>query len=199
VAKSQQSAKSERPDDLWAEWLKKAALGDQHALSALYDASSRLVYGLVLRIVGDAATAEDVTLDVYLQVWNQAARFDPERGRVVTWLTTIARSRAIDRLRASPTELLLAEPLDIVDELEKGDSNPEASAVLEQRRTHVRKALETLSPEQRRALELAFFGGLSQNEIALKLNEPLGTVKTRIRSGMIKLRDALRQYEEDFA
>lgn len=111
---------------------------------------------------------------------------------------TMARSRATDRLRATPVQLTQAEPLDVVVETQEGRPSPDESAAQAQKRAHVRQALEMRAPEQRRAPELAFFGGLSQNEIAFKLNEPLGTVKTRIRSGMIKLREILRQYEEDF-
>jgi RNA polymerase sigma-70 factor (ECF subfamily) len=167
-------------------------------LAFLYDASSRLVYGLALRILGDAGAAEEVTLDVYLQVWRQADRFDATRGRVSTWLMTMARSRAIDKLRAKPRELSESETLEAVAEAPSEIPGPEQSAGLAQQQAQVRKALDTLSEEQRHVIELAFFSGLSQSEIALKLNEPLGTIKTRIRSGMLKLRDLLRPYQGEW-
>lgn len=195
MAKSQESLDVRGPEEVWAHWIGRIAQGDQAALASLYDATSQLVYGLVLRILGDAGTSEDVTLEVYLQVWRQAERFDPARGRVLSWLMTMARSRAIDRLRVTSQQLARSEPLDVLNEAKSSSPDPEESAQLAQRRARVREALRTLGPEQRRAIELAFFGGLSQNEIALKLNEPLGTVKTRIRSGMLKLREVLQPYE----
>jgi len=179
-------------------WVSQVVQEDQSALAQLYDASSQLVYGLALRILGDAGAAEEVTLDVYLQVWKQANRFDPVRGRVSTWLMTMARSRAIDKLRGKAQELSQAETLEAVAETRSENPDPEQSAAVAQQQAEVRKALSTLSEEQRHAIELAFFNGLSQNEIALKLNEPLGTIKTRIRNGMLKLREILQPYQGEW-
>lgn len=198
MAKSKESKQPQSSDNTWVNWVSQVARGDESALAFLYDASSRLVYGLALRVLGDAGAAEEVTLDVYLQVWRQADRFDATRGRVSTWLMTMARSRAIDKLRAKPRELSESETLEAVAEAPSEIPGPEQSAGLAQQQAQVRKALDTLSEEQRRVIELAFFSGLSQSEIALKLNEPLGTIKTRIRSGMLKLRDLLRPYQGEW-
>jgi RNA polymerase sigma-70 factor (ECF subfamily) len=192
VVKSKESLKPQSSDDIWVRWVSQVARGEEPALANLYDASSRLVYGLALRILGDTGAAEEVTLDVYLQVWRQADRFDPARGRVSTWLLAMARSRAIDKLRVRPQELSHSESLETVAETRSEIPGPEEAAAVAQQQTQVRQALNALSDEQRRAIELAYFSGLSQSEIALKLNEPLGTIKTRIRNGMLKLRALLQ-------
>jgi len=198
VAKSRESLQPQPSNDAWVHWVSQVVQGDELALAQLYDASSPLVYGLALRILGDSGAAEEVTLDVYLQVWKQANRFDSVRGRVSTWLMTMARSRAIDKLRGRVQELSQGETLDAVAETRSENLDPEQSATVAQQQTQVRKALSTLSDEQRRAIELAFFNGLSQSEIALKLNEPLGTIKTRIRNGMLKLRELLQPYSGEW-
>jgi RNA polymerase sigma-70 factor (ECF subfamily) len=171
--------------------IEKIADGDQSALAALYDASNRLVFGLVLRIVTDRSTAEEVLLDVYTQVWRQASNYDLKRGAPLAWLTTIARSRSIDRLRSSRHDQN-SESLENVAGLSGGGTSPEEATVYSERRQIVRKALDALSPEQREVIELAYYAGLSHSEIALKLGQPLGTVKTRTRLAMMKLRDMLR-------
>ena len=198
MAKSKESLQPQSSDDTWVEWVSQVAQGEESALALLYDASSRLVYGLALRILGEAGAAEEVTLDVYLQVWRQANRFDPARGRVSTWLMNMARSRAIDKLRLKPRELWQSETLEAVAETQSERPGPEQSAAVAQQQAQVRKALGTLSDEQRHAIELAYFSGLSQSEIALKLNEPLGTIKTRIRNGMLKLRELLHPYQGEW-
>jgi RNA polymerase sigma-70 factor (ECF subfamily) len=171
----------------------RAADGDGSAIADLYDAHSRAVYSLALRVVGDQADAEDVLQEVFAQVWRQAARYDARRGTVAAWLLTIARTRAIDRLRArrarpdsgaaasdEATGLLVA-PL----------ADPGEALAAEENAHRVRAALHQLPLLQRLAIELAYFEGLSQSEIAERLEQPLGTVKTRIRLGLLKLRDAL--------
>jgi RNA polymerase sigma-70 factor (ECF subfamily) len=170
--------------------------GDQQAMSALYDATNRLVYGLVLRILSDPGTAEEVLLDVYMQVWRQAAAYDEKRGGPLAWLTTVARSRAIDRLRSGKQRQQREEPLEFADN-HSSSTDVEADAYASEMRVRVRAALDGLSPEQREVIELAYYSGMSHSEIALKLNQPLGTVKTRTRLGMIKLRETLKgvQYE----
>jgi len=198
VAKSKESLQPQKTSDAWVQWVSQVAQGDESALASLYDSSSRLVYGLALRILGDPGAAEEVTLDVYLQVWRQANRFDSDRGRVSTWLIAMARSRAIDKLRATPQELSQNETLEAVIETQSESPDPEQSAAVAQQHAYVRQALKTLNHEQREAIELAYFGGLSQSEIASKLNEPLGTVKTRIRNGMLKLRELLLPHEGDW-
>jgi RNA polymerase sigma-70 factor (ECF subfamily) len=192
VAKSKESLQPRPANDTWVHWVSQIVQEDESALAHLYDASSPLVYGLALRILGDAGAAEEVTLDVYLQVWKQANRFNPLRGRVSTWLMTMARSGAIDKLRGRAQERSQADTLEAVPETQSESLDPEQSAAVAQQQAQVRKALSALSEDQRRAIELAFFNGLSQNEIALRLKEPLGTIKTRIRNGMLRLRDLLQ-------
>jgi RNA polymerase sigma-70 factor (ECF subfamily) len=161
--------------------LRRLRDGDHGALSEFYDLYAGLVNGLALRILKDTADAEDVVQEVFVQVWRQAERYDPGRGSAEAWLCTIARTRSLDRLRRrtsrreDPSEL---RPLAI-------------AAPRTEESLAVRKALETLSGDQRRALELAYYEGLTQTEIAARLGEPLGTIKTRIRSAMIRLRDML--------
>ncbi|MEP7343292.1 MAG: sigma-70 family RNA polymerase sigma factor [Acidobacteriota bacterium] len=172
-------------------FVQRVAKGDQAALASLYDSTNRLVYGLILRVLGDSSTAEEVLLDVYTQVWRQAVSYDTGRGSPLAWLTTIARSRAIDRLRSGWQDQQRKEPLDLLTDRETGAASPEEMTVASERQRFVRSALALLSPEQREVIELAYYGGLSHSEIAAKLDQPLGTVKTRTRLGMIKLRDAL--------
>ena len=164
---------------------------DQHALARLYDATKRLVYGLVLRIVGDPSAAEEVLLDVYMQAWRQASRYSEDRGSPMAWLTTIARSRALDRLRSGSQDRQRSQPLELVGHQATAIGADDA-AVASELQKFIRRALDTLSPEQREVIELAYYRGLSHSEIALELGQPLGTVKTRTRLGMIKLRELLK-------
>jgi RNA polymerase sigma-70 factor (ECF subfamily) len=175
----------------------RAAAADERAMTDLYDRYGTLVYTVAYRIVGQRADAEEVVVDAFTQAWREAARFEAERGSVAAWLTTIARSRALDLLRARGRRERLV--VDAAGGMEGGGSGgPEAPAADraedDERRWVVKLALEGLSAPQRQAIELAFFEGLSQSEIAERLNEPLGTVKTRVRLGMQKLREALRPY-----
>ncbi len=179
-------------DEAWVEYIERAAAGDQDALASLYDESCQLVYSLALRILGDAADAEEVTLDVYSQVWRNPRRFDPERGTVRTWLATLARSRAIDRLRSRAARRQREEPFPERPEFPDTTACPEEAGAAGQQRRLLEAALRELAPEQREAIELAYFLGLSHSELAARLGQPLGTVKTRIRLGMMKLRDLLQ-------
>lgn len=171
--------------------VKQIAQGEQAALGALYDTTNRLVYGLILRVLSEASAAEEVLLDVYTQVWRQAASYDTQRGSPLAWVTTIARSRAIDRLRSGWQTQQRQESLDVVTDRETVAASPEELTALSERQRFVRQAMTRLSPEQREVIELAYYSGLSHSEIAAKLGQPLGTVKTRTRLGMMKLRDAL--------
>ena len=176
-----------------AELIRSVAAGDQQALAALYDATSRTVYGLLLRILADASEAEEVLLDVYTQVWRQAAAYSQGRGTPLAWLTTIARSRAIDRLRRSRQERKLTEPLDaFVHAAGAGGASAEDDLSARELGAVVRAALDALTPEQREVIELAYYGGLSHSEIAAARNLPLGTVKTRTRLALVRLRETLR-------
>jgi RNA polymerase sigma-70 factor (ECF subfamily) len=169
----------------------RVATGDQSALATLYDTTNRLIYGLILRVLSEAGAAEEVLLDVYTQVWRQAASYDTQRGSPLAWLTTIARSRAIDRLRSGWQTQQRQESLDVISDRETNAASPEEATVMSERQRLVRQALAQLSPEQREVIELAYYSGLSHSEIAARLGQPLGTVKTRTRLGMMKLRDAL--------
>jgi len=161
--------------------VRRLAAGDQAALSEFYDLFAGLVNALALRILRDSADAEDVVQEVFLQAWRQADRFDPRRGRLEAWLCTIARTRALDRLRRRVSRR--------EDPAEAAPAPTESPRPVEG--LAVRKALLSLSADQRRALELAYFEGLTQTEIAARLDEPLGTIKTRIRTALIRLREAL--------
>jgi RNA polymerase sigma-70 factor (ECF subfamily) len=166
--------------------------GDEYALSSFYDRSSRLIFGLLLRILGDTGMAGEVLLDVYMQVWRQAAKYDRSRGKTLAWIVTIARSRAIDRLRSSRQEELRKESLDAKDHGIQLTTTFEDPTVAPERQRVVRAALDSLPPEQREVIEMAYYLGLSHSEIAARLGQPLGTVKTRTRLGMIKLREQLK-------
>lgn len=169
------------------------AARDQAALAALYDRYARPMFALALKITGVAEEAEEIVTDVFCQAWRTADRYDATRGRVDGWLFMMTRSRALDRVRASLREQrrveaqeaeLAVTPLDRV-------ADPEADAELAERREVVQAALGVLTPAQRTALELAFYEGLSHSEVAERTGEPLGTIKTRIRSALAKLREAL--------
>ena len=180
----------------WAALLARIAVGDQSALAELYDASSAKVFGLAMKILGDHAAAEETTLDVYTQVWRRASSYDAERGTPGSWLMTLAKHRAIDRFRSSYLERGRQVPLEHTAELPGHEETPEQySAGLERQRL-VQQALASLSVEQRQAIGLAYYWGMSQSEIAEQLKLPLGTVKTRMRLGMIKLREVLAPHGE---
>ena len=180
----------------WGQLIAQTAQGDQGALATLFDRTSPQVYGLILKILDNRETAEEVTLDVYTQVWRQAHTYDETRGTPGGWLMTLARTRAIDRYRAGAAERGRIESLDAVEFFASDGETPEQDLAGLERRRHVHQALELLTAEQREAIMLAYFFGLSQSEISDKLNLPLGTVKTRMRLGMMKLRDALVPYQE---
>jgi RNA polymerase sigma-70 factor (ECF subfamily) len=163
-----------------------AALGrrEESALTELYDRYGRTVYALTLRILRDPGMAEEISLDAFWQVWQQIDRFNATRGSLPSWLFTIARSRAIDRLRSRVAAKRTANDTSGGSESQA----PDEAVELAERRRLVREAMAKLSPEQRSALELAYFEGLSHSEISARLSQPLGTVKTRIRQAMIILR-----------
>ena len=161
---------------------------EERALAELYDRYGHAVYALALRITADAGAAEEISLDTFWQLWQQAERFDVAQGTLLNWLLTIARSRAIDRMRARGTRKR-TQATDVTQM--NGVRPPEEIAELSERRHLVREALQTLSPAQRTALSLAYYEGLSHSQIADRLQEPLGTVKTRIRQAMAVLRRTL--------
>ncbi len=181
----------------WAALIHRIAGGDQIALGTFYDSTSSLVFGLMLRMLTDRATAEEVLLDVYKQVWRQASLYDNSRGTPLGWLLVIARSRALDRLRSNKRERQLKEALFYQPGINPFPINPEQASVISEQQRFVRSALDALPAEQREVIELAYFSGLSQSEIAKMLDQPLGTVKTRTRLGMIKLRELLGHILEE--
>ena len=192
AAVSTQAVNSQEQDNSGT-WLARAAAGDGAALAALYDRHARIVYSVALRIVGDEADAEDVVQEVFAQVWRQASRYDGTRGTVEAWLLTMARTRAIDRLRARRARpdsgATLAD--DASSERPAVVVDPADALMAARDAKRIRDALDELPLVQRLAIELAYFEGLTQSQIAERLEEPLGTVKTRIRLGLLKLRDAL--------
>lgn len=169
----------------------RVAERDQLAMTALYDATYRVVFGLLLRILNEPSIAEEVLLDVYMQVWRQADSYDEGRGSPMAWMLTIARSRAIDRLRSGRQESSRRDLFDSLEDRARSDVDLEAAAGIAEMQAKVRSALNDLPIEQREVIELAYFSGLSHSEIALQLGQPLGTVKTRTRLAMMKLRAIL--------
>jgi RNA polymerase sigma-70 factor, ECF subfamily len=174
--------------------LQRVASGDAGGLGAVYDRHGRAVYSLALRILGDEGDAEEVTQDVFAQAWRRAGQYDQTRGTVAAWLLVMARTRAIDRFRARRVrpEGRVQDDADLTLQQLPATSPDAASEMMAaERGQRVRRALEDLPFLQRVAIELAYFEGLSQREIAERLEQPLGTVKTRMRLGLLKLRDAL--------
>jgi RNA polymerase sigma-70 factor (ECF subfamily) len=159
-------------------------LGDENAMAQLYDRYSSIVYAVALRVLGDAAAAEDVLQDVFIQLWRNPGAFDSSRGQMAAWLSVIARHRAIDALRKRVPES------DISDVLVSVDANLDGAAERSIALEKVRQVLSGMPAPQRSALELAFFDGLTHSEIASRTGEPLGTIKTRIRAGLLTLRKA---------
>ncbi len=165
---------------------------DVSSFEQLYDRHSRIVYALVLRILQQASTAEEVVQDVFLQLWRNAAHYDPSRGPFVPWLLTLARNRALDHLRLKSERQRRRE--DQAEELPPVASAPDYEKALDEKRRaeRVRALMTSLAPQQKRAIELAYFEGLSHSEIAAALKEPLGTVKSWIRNGLLRLKEGLQ-------
>ena len=181
--------RSEQPNDRDVELLKAIAAKDDGALGRLYDGYRLILFGVLMRILNNREEAEDVLQEVFLQVWRRAGDFDENRGRPFTWLVTLARSRGIDRLRslASRERVAMAGANESSEEV----SDAATDAIRSEQRGVVNDALSQLPEDQKRPLMLAYFDGLTQSEIAMQLGAPLGTVKTRMRSGMMKLRELL--------
>jgi RNA polymerase sigma-70 factor, ECF subfamily len=178
-------------EDEWLQLVRAIASGDQRALYCLYERTYRIVFTLIVRVTMNRETAEEVTLDVFYEVWRRASSYDPANGSVVGWIMNQARSRAIDRLRFDQRKKRintyphsLRPTTDIVD--------PQQAWLFEEKSRILRDALEVLTPQEREAIETAFFSELTYEQTAMRLNQPLGTVKTRIRSGLGKLREALK-------
>jgi RNA polymerase sigma-70 factor, ECF subfamily len=179
-------------EDEWLQLVRAVAGGDQGALHSLYERTHRIVFTLIVRITANRETAEEVMVDVFYDVWRKASTYDPVNGSVVGWIMNQARSRAIDRLRFDQRKKRvntypdnLRPTTDIVD--------PQQACLFEEQSRLLRDALAVLTPEERNSIETAFFSELTYEETAKKLNQPLGTVKTRIRSGLGKLREVLER------
>jgi RNA polymerase sigma-70 factor, ECF subfamily len=172
--------------------VRRMASGDQMALGDLYDRHARLLFSLALRIVRERADAEDVLQETFAQVWRQAGRFEAARGTVVGWLVTVARSRSLDRLRQRRNQREGAAGFDrVADSVADPSRALDLQLVSAEQADRVRRALAALPDELRIPLELAYYEGLSQSEIAERLRTPLGTIKTRMRQTLIRLREAL--------
>ena len=170
--------------------LERVAMGDQGAFSELYDQIAPRVFGLIRRVLKDQAQSEEVTQEVFLEIWQSAARFDPNKGGASTWILTMAHRRAVDRVRASQSSRDRDTRIGIRDYNPDYDTVSEAIEVrIEHER--VEKAMQRLTELQRQAVSLAYYGGYSHSEVAQMLSVPIGTVKTRLRDGMIRLRDEL--------
>jgi RNA polymerase sigma-70 factor (ECF subfamily) len=167
----------------------RVAKRDEAAIGELYDRHNRLLFGLILRILRDRSEAEEVLQEVFLQIWTRAATYNVALGSPAGWLVRIARNRAIDRMRANAVRVRAVEGAPAPIE----PANPETNAALTEQQRAVARALESLPDDQRVLIEHAYFQGLTQSELAERFELPLGTVKTRVRTGMIALRDRLRE------
>jgi RNA polymerase sigma-70 factor (ECF subfamily) len=186
----------ERAQENDVELLRAIAAKDEAALAQLYDRYRVILFGLLMRILNNREEAEDVLQETFLQVWRKAADFDETRGRPFTWLVTLGRSRGIDRLRTLAARERVAEAgaRDAIEEI----SDAASDAIRSEQRGLVSNALAQLPDEQQRPLMLAYFDGLTQSEISTRLGAPLGTVKTRMRTGLMKLRELLAGQGESF-
>jgi RNA polymerase sigma-70 factor (ECF subfamily) len=182
------------PAEYLAELMTGCASGDQQSFAELYDRTVRRVYGTVLRVLRSPEYAEEVTQEVYVEIWKQAPRYAVEKGSVMAWITTMAHRRAVDRVRSRTSEVARDERYAYANAQREGDDVWD-SVAQNQDVERVRKALATLSPIQQQAVRLAYLQGLTQSEISSLLNIPIGTVKTRIRDGFRRLGDALRREE----
>jgi RNA polymerase sigma-70 factor, ECF subfamily len=184
------NAKFRVPEQDWVALIRSIAVGDQVALHSLYERTHRIVFTLIARITKNRETAEELTVDVFYDVWRKASSYDPANGSVVGWIMNQARSRAIDRFRfehrKKRAKSYVETPLQT-----SASNDPHQVCELEEQGRLLRAALELLTPEERRAIETAFFGESTYDEVAARLNQPVGTIKTRIRSGLGKLRQAL--------
>lgn len=169
---------------------------DASALSELYDHYNRLLFGLILSILKKREEAEDILQEVFTKIWQQAEKFDLEKGTVYTWIVTLTRNRSIDRLRSKVYKEQKKQSTSLNDEdvfhpLYSDESDPLENTILTERAMKVHEALNQISEKQRKVLQVAYFSGMSQSEISEEFDIPLGTVKTRMRDGMIKLRELL--------
>ncbi len=172
------------------ELLRRSGRGDEAAFAQLYDATSSRAFGLAVRVVRDPSQAEEVAQEAFLEIWRTASRFDPAKGSAVSWVLTIVHRKAVDRVRSAEASTRRDTTYHQSSQTVEHDSTAEAAAAsMEARR--VRLALDSLTEVQREALELAYFKGYTHTEVATMLDLPVGTAKTRIRDGLIRLRDTM--------
>lgn len=169
--------------------ISKIARGCESALSKLYDKTSGLVYGLIRKMLSENEEAEEVALDVYMQIWNNAVTYKSDKSKPLTWIMMMTRSRSIDKLRSGSKRRTLEKPL--YDSVLDTSNNPESDSLESQNKVIIKNALSQLNDNERTAIELAYFHGYTQSEIAAEMNHPLGTVKSWIRIGMKKLRSII--------
>lgn len=172
------------------ELLARVARGDEDAFAALYDLAAGRIHGVVRRVVRDPARSEEVTQEVLVEIWRTASRFDPDRGSASTWMLTMAHRRAIDRVRSTQASRDRDRRIGRRDRDRPFDEVSEAVAIREEH-DEVRQALDQLTDLQRETVELAYYGGYTYREVSELLDAPLGTIKTRMRDGLIRLRDAM--------
>ena len=181
-------------DQYNAELLRRIALGDEAALATLYDRFSPVLYGLALRIMNDVTEAEDVVQEAFIYIWCRAGSFDSTRSSAIAWAVMIVRNKAIDKLRVRLRGERLRERVDSFPEsFPNRDDQSAQEPLFRERRTEVLAALSAVPPEQRQALELAFLSGLTHEQIAAQLGTPLGTIKARIRRGLLRLRQVFQR------
>jgi RNA polymerase sigma-70 factor, ECF subfamily len=178
-------------EDDWTRLVQAIAAGDQQALRTLYERSHRLVFTLAVRITGSRESAEEVTLDVFHEVWRRASRYDSNDGSVLGWIMNLARSRAIDRLRYEQRKKRVSPAVDAHEEPRVDQAGPADALDARRQRRLMGEALAALTQDERTTVQTAFFSDLTYSETAARLGQPLGTVKTRIRSALAKLRQAL--------
>jgi len=173
--------------------IQRVSAGDRGAFEKLYERFSGVLYATAFKVLNEAEAAADVLQDVFIQIWDKAAMYDPERGKPLTWAVTLTRNKAIDRLRSAQRRQRLNDEVEKEAEIfeQFNDQESMGDVDLGERSQIVRQAVLKLSKDQRQAIEMAFFSGLTQAEIAERLDQPLGTVKARIRRGMMKLRDLI--------
>lgn len=185
--------------DPLAALVSRISAGEEFALKALYDATSPTVYGLALHILRERELAEEATIDAFTQVWKSAARYDASRGSVLGWILNVARTRAIDVLRIRARRAEREAPIGPLTVLPDPGPTPEQAIHELERGRKLRSALSKLPIEQRRAIETAYFRGLTHSEVAEELGQPLGTIKTRIRDGLAALRRSMSMEQEGLA
>lgn len=191
MSRISRETESSEADKILADLLDLIARKDEAAMGEFYDQTKCIVYGLCLRILREPSAAEDTTQDVYIQIWKKAPTFDSARGNALAWIRTISRSRALDKLRSSKVLLCRESPGEELGNFACSEPGPEQNSLLSERAQLIRSSLSQMPLIQRRLIEMAFFDGLTQSEIAGQAALPLGTVKSRIRAGLRWLREQL--------